>query len=161
METKQILTKDEKINFLKNDLVKYLSKLNSEDKGTWGVLNAQQMTEHLSDAFRNYHGFDSTKILTPAEQLPKYKEILMSEKPFKQNTKNIEMPEVPLPVRHPDMKAAVEELKAEINNFFRHFESGDDRTITNVFFGKLNFDESVQLLHKHAIHHLKQFGLIE
>jgi hypothetical protein len=150
----------DKINFLKNDLVNYLSKLNAEDKGQWGVLNAQQITEHLADSFRNYHGLDSKKILTPAEHLPKFKEFLMSEKQFKPGTKNIEMPEIPSPPKHTGMKPALDELKAEINNFFEFFEKNKAGTITNVFFGELNFEESVQLLHKHATHHLRQFGLV-
>jgi hypothetical protein len=151
----------DKINFLKNDLVNYLTKLNAEDKGQWGVLNAQQITEHLADSFRNYHGLDSKKILTPAEQLPKFKEFLMSEKQFKPGTKNIEMPEIPLPPKHTGMKPALDELKAEINNFFEFFEKNKEVTITNVFFGELNFEESVQLLYKHAMHHLRQFRLAD
>lgn len=160
METNQIINVTEKTNFLQNELIKHLENLNGNENGAWGVLNAQQMVEHLSDAFRNYNGFDSKKVLTPAEHLSKFKEFLISEKPFKQNTKNIEMPEVPLPPKHPDMKAALEELKTEINNFFIFFEKNPERTITNVFFGNLNFEESVHLLHKHAIHHLRQFSLV-
>ena len=160
METNPVIkTIKEKEDFLKNDLVLHLSKLNSTDKGQWGVLNAQQIVEHMSDAFRNYHGMDSKKILTPAERLPAMKDFLMSEKPFKPNTKNIEMPEIPTPVKHPDMKSALEKLKAEINNFFEFFEKNKERTIINVFFGELNFEENIQILHKHAMHHLRQFGL--
>ena len=51
-----------------------------------------------------------------------------------------EMPEIPSPAKQPDMKSAIEELKAEINNFFEFFEKHKDRTIINVFFGELNFD---------------------
>jgi hypothetical protein len=152
---------NDKIVFLKNDLINLLTQLNATDKGQWGALNAQQMTEHLSDAFRNYHGMDSKKILTPAEHLSKFKEFLMSEKQFKPHTKNIEMPEIPSPPRHPDMKSALEELKTEINNFFKYFENAPGKTISNVFFGELNFEEAVQLLHKHAVHHLRQFRLVE
>lgn len=161
METNKTLVVTDKINFLKNDLVNLLKKLNFNDKGQWGALNAQQMTEHLADSFRNYHGMDSKKMFTPAEQLPKFKEFLMSEKQFKPYTKNIEMPEIPSPAKHPEMKSAIEELQIEMNNFFKYFEDGKDKTITNVFFGELNFNESVQLVHKHAMHHLKQFGLVE
>ena len=67
----------EKENFLRNDVVILLGKLKSTDKGQWGVLNAQQMTEHLGDAFRNYHGMDSKKILTPSERLPAMRDFLM------------------------------------------------------------------------------------
>ena len=161
METNQIISITEKINFLKNDLIALLQNLNGDEKGTWGLLNSQQMTEHLSDSFRNYHGLDSKKILTPAEHLPKMKEFLMSEKQFKSNTKNIEMPEIPLPAKHHDMHSAIEELKTEINNYFSFFEKNPDSIITNVFFGELNFEESIQLLHKHTLHHLRQFSLIQ
>jgi site-specific recombinase XerC len=162
METNTVIkTTKEKENFLKHDLIKLLQKLSPEDKGEWGALNAQQVTEHLCDSFRNYHGLDSKKILTPLEHLPKYKEFLLSEKPFKPHTKNIEMPEIPAPVRHPDMKSAVEELKTEMNNFFNYFEKDKSKTMINVFFGELNYEESIQLLHKHAAHHLKQFRLLE
>ena len=75
-------------------------------------------------------------------------------------TKNVEMPEIPNPVRCADMQSALDELKVSINNFFGYFNSENKKTITNVFFGELNFEESVQLLHKHSMHHLKQFSLI-
>lgn len=158
METNQSI--NEKRNFLKNDLVKLFKTLNADDKGQWGVLNAQQMVEHLSDAFRNYHGYDSEKLVTPAEHLPRMREFMLSEKQFKPNTKNAEMPEVPVPVKHPDMQTALTELQTEINNFLSHFEADSNRTIINLFFGKLNFDESVHLLHKHSMHHLRQFNLV-
>src|SRR2546421_12588391 len=100
METNQIIsTPEEKINFLKNDLINHLKKLNADDKGTWGVMNAQQMVEHLSNAFRNWHGMESKKIVTPAEHLSKYKDFLLSERPFKPGTINPEMPETALPLK--------------------------------------------------------------
>jgi hypothetical protein len=33
-------------------------------------------------------------------------------------------------------------------------------TTRNPFFGDLNFAENVHLLHKHALHHLRQFGVV-
>lgn len=158
METNQSI--NDKRNFLKNDLVNLFKTLKADDKGQWGVLNAQQMVEHLSDAFRNYHGFDSEKLVTPAEHLPRMREFMLSEKQFKPNTKNTEMPEVPVPVKNPDMQTAISELQTEINNFLSHFETDSNRTIINLFFGKLNFDESVHLLYKHSMHHLRQFNLV-
>lgn len=159
METNSSLGKIQKINFLKNELIIHLQKLSAEEKGEWGVMNAQQMVEHLSDAFRNYNGFSSKKILTPAEHLPRMKEFIMSEKPFKPNTKNVEMPEIPSPAKNHSMTEALNELKVSINDFFSYFENEENKVITNMFFGELNFEESLQLLHKHTIHHLKQFRL--
>lgn len=150
-----------KLSFLKNELPALLQKLNANDKGQWGALNAQQMVEHLSDAFRNYHGFDSKKILTPAEHLPKYKEFMLSDKPFRPGTKNMEMPEIPSLARLPDMQSAISELNGNIDAFINHFDKQPSGTIVNVFFGELNFDETVHLLYKHSMHHLKQFGLVQ
>ncbi|MCX6295609.1 MAG: hypothetical protein NTX97_06010 [Bacteroidetes bacterium] len=39
-----------KLNFLKTEFPKLTVKLNSDAKGNWGVLNAQQMVEHMSDS---------------------------------------------------------------------------------------------------------------
>ena len=52
-----------------------------------------------------------------------------------------------------------EELQNEINDFFLFFKDDKNKTFLNPFFGQLNFDMWVQLLHKHAMHHLRQFGV--
>jgi len=83
----------------------------------------------------------------------------MSDKPFKENTVNSLMPEVPAPVKNPSVQEAINELQNEINNFFFTFEKNKFQTTRNPFFGDLNYEENVQLLHKHALHHLKQFGV--
>jgi len=151
----------EKIEFLRVKLIPLLLTLQPEQKGEWGLMNAQQMVEHLSDSFRNYYGFDSKKIITAPEHLPKLKEFLMSDKPFRQNQRNVLMPEIPAPVKCDDMNASIECLKTDILNFFKYFELNPDVQITNVIFGELNFAECVQLLYKHCTHHLKQFGIGE
>jgi hypothetical protein len=86
------------------------------------------------------------------------KDFLMSEKEFKPNTKNALMGEDPLPVRHVKISDAIAELESELKDFEKYFTSFPDARITNAFFGDLNYDEWVQLLHKHSMHHLKQFG---
>ena len=52
------------------------------------------------------------------------------------------------------------ELEGEINDFVSYFEQHPGSTTTNPFFGELNFEEWIQLLHKHAVHHLKQFNCL-
>ena len=37
----------------------------------------------------------------------------------------------------------------------------DAHITTNPIFGDLDFAANVQLLHKHALHHLRQFGLVD
>jgi hypothetical protein len=84
---------------------------------------------------------------------------LASEKPFKENTMNPLMPEVPAPVRNRSAEEAISELKTELADFFSYFEKNPIKATRNPIFGDLNFEENVQLLYKHALHHLKQFGI--
>lgn len=151
----------EKLDFLRNKFVPLLQNLEPDAKGRWGVLNGQQMVEHFSDALRNASGKLHLPRITPDEHLPKMREFLMSEKPFKENTKNPLMSEQPLPATHALMIDSINELQQELNEFFAAFEKNPALTTGNAFFGSLNYEQNVHLLHKHAQHHLKQFGLIE
>lgn len=151
----------EKITFLQNELPRLLRLLDAGATGSWGVMNAQQMTEHMAESVSYATGKNNQPLLTPAEHVAKYREFAMSDKEFKPNTKNALMGEVPLPVRNANMEEAVAELEQELVNFVYYFKENKEATLTNSFFGELNFEEWIHLLHKHARHHLKQFGLIE
>lgn len=153
------MTIQEKISFLENDFPKFLQTLDGNAKGKWGVLNAQQMVEHISDSLREANGKRDTKqLITPVDLLPRYYDFMMSDKPFKENTKNIQMPESPIPVRNESIDKAIEEMILEWNDFKIAFENEPEKKITNAIFGHLNYYEWLHLLHKHTKHHAKQFG---
>jgi hypothetical protein len=152
---------DRKYKFLKEEFVPLLRELPSEKKGRWGVLNAQQMVEHFSDSVKIASGRLAQPAVVEGETLEKYREFLMSDKPFKENTKNPYMTEEPAALRCPDMEAALDELQKELDYFFFIFEDQGPFTTLNPFFGELDFQQNIQLLYKHAIHHLRQFGLME
>ena len=84
---------------------------------------------------------------------------MLSEKPFKENTVNPLMPEVPAPVVNISTEAAINELQKELDYFFSVFEKNDLQVTRSPFFGDLNYEQNVHLLHKHALHHLRQFGI--
>jgi hypothetical protein len=149
-----------KLNFLKLEFPKLLETLNPTVKGSWGVLNGQQMVEHMADSIRVATGKEKHQILTPADKLDKVKDFAMSDKEFKPDTKNTTMPDVPEPVRNSSMQDAIAEYKNEWNDFINYFEAHKEQTLPNPFFGNLNFQEWVHLFHKHAVHHCKQFGLL-
>lgn len=150
----------DKLNFLKVEFPKMVRTLNPEAKGEWGVLNGQQMVEHMADSISYATGKNTQKLQSPVEHLDKYKSFAMSDKEFKPNTPNSLMPAVPTPVIKPTMEEAVKELENQIAAFINYFETNKGATITNPFFGDLNFEEWVHLLHKHAVHHSKQFRLL-
>lgn len=150
-----------KATFLRNDLVKMLATIDPATKPLWGKMNPQQMVEHMSYAMRQASGKDPYTIVTAEEHLPKMQAFLMSEKPFRENTPNQLLPDEPAPAKHESMQDSLNDLQAEIDHFFHVYGTDPQKTITNPFFGELNYDMQVQLLHKHAWHHLRQFGITE
>jgi hypothetical protein len=145
--------------FLKERAIPLLSKLSSHTKGEWGIMNAQQMVEHLSDAVKNASGKLLLPSLTEGEQLEKMRSFLLSEKPFKENTQNPLMPESGAALRQPDMQSAIEKLQSELDYFFSAFENDSALKTKNAFFGELDYPMNIQLLDKHFRHHLKQFAI--
>lgn len=151
----------EKENFLRTKLVPYLQQLDPATPPRWGKMSVQQMIEHYGgDAVRNANGqLKIDKILTPPEKLEAMREFMMSEKPFKENTKNPLMGEEPAPLRYKTIQAAIGALQQQLIYFFEAYTKNPGMTIINPFFGELNFEQNVQLLYKHAMHHLRQFGV--
>lgn len=154
------MTHSEKLFFISNTAPQLMLHLNSEMKGKWGLLNAQQMVEHLSDSVRIANGKRIEKLITPLENLERVRSFMLSDKPFKENTKNVQMPEIPAPVVKLNMAEAIQELNSELQAFIQQFSTNELKTITNPFFGDLNFQEWTHLLHKHFEHHCRQFDLI-
>lgn len=151
----------EKENFLRTKFILYLQQLDPATPPRWGKMSVQQMIEHFTeDAVRVANGhrkFDN--IVTPPEKLPRMQEFMMSDKPFKENTKNPLLPEEPAPLRHATVQAAIGALHQELIYFFEVFEKDHQFVTRNPIFGDLTFEQSVQLLYKHALHHLRQFGV--
>jgi hypothetical protein len=151
----------EKENFLRTRLVRYLQQIHPGTPPLWGKMNVQQMIEHYGASIMNANGrlkFDT--IATPPDKLDKLREFLMSEKPFRENTKNPVLPEEPGPLRYKTVQGAIGALQQELINFFQAFEANPGLVTRNPIFGDLNFEQNVQLLHKHALHHLRQFGVV-
>jgi hypothetical protein len=61
--------------------------------------------------------------------------------------------------RRATVAASVSDLQMALLEFFRLHEQDATRLTPNPFFGNLDYAEQVQLLHKHALHHLRQFGI--
>jgi hypothetical protein len=151
----------EKENFLRTRLVRYMQQLDPATPPRWGKMNVQQMIEHYAgDAVRNANGrLKIEKIVTPPEKLDSMRDFMMSEKPFKENTRNPLMGKEPPSLRFNTVQAAIGALQQELIYFFEVFAKDPQLITRNPFFGDLNFEQNVQLLHKHAIHHLRQFGV--
>lgn len=152
----------EKSGFLSGKTILLLQPLKPDATGKWGVMNGQQMVEHLTNFFKISTQKIQYPVLTPEEQLPKFRAFLWSDKEFGENTKAPSqiLPDKPLPLRNKTMQGAIDALDAEIKNFFHFFPTHPGIKVSHPVFGDLCFEEWVQLHHKHVIHHFKQFGLI-
>jgi len=144
--------------FLEKQFIAIVRDIDPSIEPRWGKMNAQQMVEHVALFFRISTNKSKFPLTTAAEHLPKYKEFLMSEKEFRENTKAPNLPPEPLPVTHATASDAIDKLEEEVNDFFTYFKDDPEKRTLHPAFGELNFEEWVQLHHKHAKHHLKQFG---
>jgi len=149
----------DKAAFLKNDYVPLLATINPEIKGLFGKMNVQQMIEHMGYAFRQASGLITLAPTNNVEITNKMYRFMMSDKPFRENTPNVFLPETPLPLEHSSVGESLSALKKEIEHFVSVFAEDTQKRILNPFFGNLNFDEWVHLLYKHGAHHARQFGL--
>lgn len=151
----------EKENFLRTKLIGLLQQIPPDRPALWGRMNLQQVIEHLAkDAVPVASGrLLIEKILTAPEKLPAMRAFLHSEKPFRQNTPNPLMELVPPPPVYKTIQGAIGALHQELIYFFETFEKNPLLKTRNPFFGDLNFDDNVQLLYKHSLHHLRQFGV--
>lgn len=150
----------QRVNFLKNHLIFQLKHLAPDATGSWGKMNGQQMVEHLILMVQVANGRKQLPSLPPnKERTEKAQAWLMTDKPFRENTVNPVLPEEPLPTEFNTMQLAIEALQKELDHFFEVYEATPGLRIENPVFGNLNYEEQLQLLYKHAQHHLRQFGL--
>src|SRR5947209_3007255 len=98
---------NQKVDFLRKYYTKMLREIDPATRQLWGKMNFQQMVEHMSDYVRIGSGRDPQKLVTAEEHVAKMQAFLASDKPFKENTPNILLPDTPPQVRHTTVDAAI------------------------------------------------------
>lgn len=134
-----------------------LARLDENSNRKWGCMNAQQMVEHLSEFFRLSTGAFQLPLAIPEEQIPAYKQFLLSDKWFRENTKAPAgvLPDIPPPVRLANLPTA-KTVCLETLNSYHHYT--DTQPVLHPAFGWLLHHEWAILHYKHAVHHLRQFS---
>lgn len=152
----------EKFDFIKNQFVPLVKTLAADASGNWGKMNGQQMAEHVAAFFNVSAEKIIFPLVTPEEHLPKFREFLLSDKQFRENTKapTSIIGEEAQPIRCATMNEAIAKLEEAINNFILYFRDNPAKKTTHPVFGALNFDDWILLHYKHVTHHSRQFGLI-
>ena len=152
----------EKHKFLTKELPQLIKALPADAVGKWGKMNGQQMIEHVAAFFDVSSGLIMFDLVTPAEQLHRFRDFLFSEKQFKENTRaplNV-IGEEPLPLKFSGITQANENLERSIISFENYFKNNPLKKTLHPVFGELNFEEWVLLHYKHVTHHLRQFGVM-
>ena len=152
----------DKEQFIKETFLALLQQANSGTATKWGKMDFQQMLEHVADFFQVSTQKQHYPFVSPPEHMPKLKEFLMSDKPFRENTKapTSIIGEEPLPYRYASVDEAMQEVIADVNYFFQLYADEPEMTAVHPVFGELNYEEWVRLHYKHVTHHLRQFGLL-
>jgi oxepin-CoA hydrolase/3-oxo-5,6-dehydrosuberyl-CoA semialdehyde dehydrogenase len=153
---------EQKWNFISKEYATLLTNLPGDAAGKWGKMNGQQMVEHIAAFFAVSAGKIKFDLVTPPEHLPKYKEFLLSDKEFRENTQapTSVISEEAQPLRYASMEDALANLQQSITTFENYFKDDKLKTTLHPVFGELNFEEWVLLHYKHVTHHLRQFGLM-
>lgn len=148
-----------KAKFLKKEYIPLIQKIAPQTNPNWGKMNLQQMVEHMAEYVAIAYGNPEMELVTPEDKIEKAQDWLKTEKPFKENTPNSLLPEIPKKVEFATLRESIDDLQNEINNFFNEFETTKKKYVLSPFFGELDFGMSIQLLYKHSTHHLRQFGV--
>ena len=153
----------QRLQFVTKDCLPLFKSIKADAIGAWGVMNGQQMVEHVIAFFAVSVGKIKFDLVTPLEHLPKYREFLLSDKDFRENTKapTSVIGEEVLPLRYANIEGALEKLEESISAFENYFKENASKTTLHPVFGELNFEEWVLLHYKHVRHHLRQFRLLK
>lgn len=122
-------------------------------------MNVHQMIEHMGYAFRQASGLIPLAPLNDEVTTAKMHQFMMSEKPFRDNTPNPYLPDTPEPATYETIEESLAHLQEDIDVFISVFNEDKEKQVLNPFFGNLTFDEWTHLLHKHAMHHMRRFGV--
>ncbi len=152
----------QKFDFITKESITLFKSLPADATAKWGVMNSQEMIEHVGTIFVVSTGKIKFELTTPEEHLPKFLEFLYSEKQFRENTKAPAqvLGETPMPLRYANMEEALVKLEEAIAYFVTFFKDDTEKRTMHPVFGELNYAEWVLLHYKHVTHHLRQFGLL-
>jgi hypothetical protein len=147
--------------FFTEEVPAALDKLTEDTVPEWGKMSPQHMIEHVVGSWRISNGRAQVKQMTSEEDLPRYRDFMFSDKPYKKNTMNsIFIMGLP-PLRKANLEEAKNQLRDEMKTFFEFHESNPGATFDHPVFGSLDMEGWLVFQRKHMGHHFTQFGLLE
>jgi hypothetical protein len=149
-------------HFLYEEVPVLLRGLHQDTPAVWGLMNAQQMIEHLSFVVSLCNGRFEAPLTAEPERLA-YRKMRFFEKnqPMPKGFRVVGIPETPNPMHFPDIEAAKMNLFEQLDRFDAYFNEHPDLMPVHPVFGPCNFQEWIQIQARHMRHHFEQFGLLE
>src|SRR4029078_10394772 len=136
-----------------------LTNLQAGTPALWGIMNAQNMIEHLVEAVEYTNGKRVADLRFPAEKANKQRqELVHSDFVIPIEVRGY-LPDATKTKRFKDLGSAILELNNELNAF-EHFFKPEGVTAVHFEFGSMNYKEWIIWHGKHFTHHFKQFGLL-
>lgn len=139
-------------------MLERLNKLKVDTPAQWGIMQAQQMVEHLSEMLRMSTGKLQLSLEIEEDRIERMQAFLRSDKPMAKNIKVAFVSEQPK-LRNEELELAIDEFVDEWLFFEETYSDHPEFTALHPYYGELN-EELWRLLHaKHFAHHFEQFGI--
>jgi len=138
-----------------------LYNLRENTEAKWGLMNPQNMIEHLAKALEYSNGKKQIAQRTTEEEAKRAKEMMIyTDAEMPKGIKGSLAGEFPDPIQFPYLDEAKNNLNKELDDFETYFKNNPDASFIHASLGRLNYKEWIVLHSKHFTHHFKQFGLI-
>lgn len=147
-------------NWFEVEMPQILDRLHPETQPDWGRMNATQMLDHLTDAFKLSMAEYELPSDTIHEKSEKYKNIgLLSDRPLPKGFDNPIL-KMLFKTSEPEFENAIQGLINQYAAFKLFFETNPQSLTPHNMFGRLKYHEWLVFHYKHAVHHFAQFNLI-
>mgnify|MGYP003829415737 FL=1 len=148
-------------DFFSTRIPQVIDTVNGDEVAQWGLMNVQQMLEHLLFPLNFAITVNPIILVTPEEKLERQREFLVSEFGMPKNFKTPFLPkDKTVPLIKQDLQESKKLLKETIVQFLNVINASDFTTKLHPVFGQLDKQGWLTFQYKHFSHHFMQFGLL-
>jgi hypothetical protein len=145
----------------RKELNSILSRLTELSVAKWGIMQPQNMIEHLIKTLQYSNGKKEIAQKSTDEEAKQAKAgFIYTDVEMPVGLKSSLAGETPDPLQYADLDAAKQQLNKELDDFESFFANNPEAEFVQPRLGKLNHQEWIILHNKHFTHHFKQFGLL-
>jgi oxepin-CoA hydrolase/3-oxo-5,6-dehydrosuberyl-CoA semialdehyde dehydrogenase len=145
----------------RKELNNTLSRLTELSVSKWGIMQPQNMIEHLIKTLQYSNGKKEIIQKSTEEEAKQAKAaFIYTDVEMPMGLKSSLAGETPDPFEFADLEEAKYQLNQELDHFETFFSNNPGAEFVQPRLGKLNHQEWIILHNKHFTHHFKQFGLL-